>query len=172
MCECAYTRPYPSCIVALANEKVASFAIPERGSALSGNTETPRSDRKSVSAGSRRATAVSRKDRIAAIIRSAILRNYSEGMFRECSARARARGIISLAKDTQKEPSDKSIDQSRFRRHETGGLQFSFHSPERARSVLTRGMGIWWRDRIAVARRRGFARCETRTFALKTRYRG
>lgn len=67
VCGCAYTRPYSSCIVALANEKVASFAIPERGSALSGNTET----HVPIEGASRRAMAVSRKDGVAAIIRLA-----------------------------------------------------------------------------------------------------
>lgn len=50
VCGCVYTRPYPSCIVALANEKVASFAIPERERHCTvGKYRNPRSDRRSVS---------------------------------------------------------------------------------------------------------------------------
>lgn len=57
--------PNPDCIVALANEKVASFAIPGRYAV--GKYRNPRSDRRSDSKARRAATAtavvVSRKDR-------------------------------------------------------------------------------------------------------------
>lgn len=55
--------PNPDCIVALANEKVASFAIPGRGGALSGNTETHVPIEGATRGSSRGAAAVSRKDR-------------------------------------------------------------------------------------------------------------
>jgi len=104
---CACVQPHTSLTGrlhcrALANEKVASFAIPGRGSALSGNTET----RVPIEgAGSQPgAGLLSRKDGITmgwAIIRSAILRNYSgrgsppqEGMSRiSAPPRSRRRGL-------------------------------------------------------------------------------
>lgn len=82
--------PNPDCIVALANEKVASFAIPGRYAV--GKYRNPRSDRRSDSRlvarrRRRRRWWFREKIEIGAIIRSTILRHYSMGAFAECFVR-------------------------------------------------------------------------------------